>query len=168
MDCTVQEFLPVLIPFSEPIKFRTPLKKPDFLSWESIFRHVRAEDARGVDFEELVQHQIRLREDVSNARANGQKAYLPHLDLPRPPAGSGIPNRKQRQEMGFRALKFYAAVQRELRDPRNNNRINGRLPWAINSTRTTNDHGRPRDAEHARHGQGSRHLAKAAAETAAP
>ena len=166
MDCTVQEFLPVLIPFNEPITFRTRLKKPDFLNWESIFIHVRAEDARGVDFEELVQHQIRLREDVSKARANGEKAYLPDLDLPRPPAGSGIPNRKQRQEMGFRALKFYAAVQRELRDPKNNNRISRRLPWAINPTRTTNVNGRPRDAEHCANGTGSRNLAKASFEAA--
>ena len=166
MDCPVQEFLPDLIPFNESITFRTRLKKPDFLNWESIFIHVRAEDARGVDFEELVQHQIRLREDVSKARANGEKAYLPDLDLPRPPAGSGIPNRKQRQEMGFRALKFYAAVQRELRDSRNNNRINGRLPWAINPTRITNVNGRPRDAEHSANGRGAGNLAKASAEAA--
>ena len=166
MDCPVQEFLPDLIPFNEPITFRTRLKKPDFLNWESIFIHVRAEDARGVDFEELVQQQKRLREEVSKARANGEKAYLPDLDLPRPPAGSGIPNRKQRQEMGFRALKFYAAVQRELRDSRNNNRINGRLPWAINPTQTTNANGRPRDAEHSANGRGSRNLAKASAEAA--
>ena len=166
MDCPVQEFLPVLIPFNEPIKTHTRLEKPSFLTWESIFIHVRAEDARGVDFEELVNHQIRLREGVSKARANGEKAFLPSLDLPRPPAGSDIPNRKQRLEMGFRALKFYAAIQRELRDPRNNNRINGRLPWATNSTRTTNVIGRPRDAEHCAHGAGSRHLSKTSAETA--
>ena len=166
MDCTVQEFLSDLIPFDEPIKFRTPLKKPSFLTWESIFIHVRAEDARGVDFEELVQQQKRLREEVSKARANGEKAYLPDLDLPRPPAGSGIPNRKKRQEMGFRALKFYAAVQRELRDPKNNNRISRRLPWAINPTPTTNVNGRPRDAEHSANGRGAGNLAKASAEAA--
>ena len=82
MDCPIQEFLPVLIPFNEPIKTHTRLEKPSFLTWESIFIHVRAEDPRGVDFEELVNHQIRLREGVSKARANGEKAFLPSLDLP--------------------------------------------------------------------------------------
>ena len=168
MDCSVQEFLSVLIPFDEPIITRTPLTPPRHLTLKGATETVRLENARGVDFEELVQHQIRLREGVSKAAANGEKAYLPSLDLPRPPAGSGIPNRKKRLEMGFRALKFYAALQRELRDPRNNNRIGRRLPWAIEPTRTTNAPKCQRDTEHARHGEGSRHLAKTAAETAAP
>ena len=164
MDCPVQAFLFVLIPFNEHIFTRSPVQVPKFLTWESVCSHVRAEDARGVDFEELVQQQISLRKKVSEARAKGEKAFLPSIDLPRPDAGSGIPNRKQRQEMAFKALKLYALVQRELHDVRNNNKINARLPWAIKTTRTNNVHECQGDTEHAINGKSARYLSKASVE----
>ena len=164
MDCPVQEFPFILIPFNEHIFTRSPLQVPKFLTWEGVCIHVRGEDARGVDFEELVQQQISLRKKVSEARAKGEKAFLPSLDLPRPTAGSGIPNRKQRQATAFKALKFYALVQRELHDVRNNNKINARLPWAIKKTRTNNVHQCQGNTEHAINGKSARYLSKASVE----
>ena len=130
-------------------------------------QHVRAEDARGVDFEAELQNLLDIHERVREARAKGLDAKFPALDV-HLPAGSGVPNRGRRLAMQIASARFMAALQRELRDPRNNNKIGARLPWAIKSTRTTNAPQCQRDTEHARHGEGSRHLAKTAAETAAP
>ena len=155
---------PDLVPFNEPIITRTPLKLPGHLTREGSGTHVRAEEARGVDFEAELQNLLDIHERVREARKQGLDAKFPDFDIDLP-AGSGVPNRGRRQALQIKSMRFYAALQREYKDPRNNNKICGRLPWAIKSTRPTDGQ---RNTEHARHGEGSRHLAKTAAETAAP
>ena len=104
--------------------------------------HVRHETARGVVFSE-----------VKLAKLDH------HFD-----AGSGIPNRGRRQAMGQKALAFYAALQRELLDPKNKNQIERNSPERITPTRTNNVHQCQGDTEHAINGKSARYLSKASVE----
>ena len=142
-----------LIPLNLEIKTRSPLTPPKHLTLEMATVHVRHETRRGVDFEDELKKATQFKSD-------GGKFSIYQ--------SQGMPSRSYRQDCSIKSLRFYALLQAELIHPGNRNQVEREAPKRLSPTPTTNVHGRPRDAEHARHGEGSRHLAKTAAETAAP
>ena len=135
-----------LIPFNLPIITRSPLTPPKGTTLEQATVVVRSATAQSMDFE---------------------KCHVGKSETHFPPE-FGLKNRRIRMKESAQMLRFYQVLQRELLDPRNGNQVQRYAPRRLTPPRTTNAPKCQRDTEHARHCQGSRHLAKTAAETAAP